>query len=94
MPGRDIHAGKSIMVETQTARQISRVSILFASAFAVMGIGLLYLYIVISSVPETVKVLWASGLSIVVAFLFAIVWTMARDSEKQADREARRRQAP
>ncbi len=69
-------------------------AIVLGGAFAVIGIGLLYLYIVIAQVSDGTKLLWASGLSIVVAFLFAIVWTMAHDSEKTAEREARRRQVP
>ncbi len=82
------------MVETQTARTISKAAIVLASSFAVLGVGLLYLYIVISTASDGTKVLWASGLSIVVAFLLALVWTMARDSERQAEREAKRRQVP
>lgn len=80
------------MVDTQTASQVSRLSIVLMAVFGVVGIGLLYLYIAIAEVSDEVKLLWASGLSIVVAFLFAIMWTMARDAEKQAEREQKRGQ--
>ena len=49
------------------------------------GIGLLYLYILMSSAPGTVKVLWASGLSIAVALTFLVIWTIARDIMKEND---------
>jgi hypothetical protein len=79
------------MTESDTAAQISKVAIQLSTAFAVVGIGLLYLYILISPAPDTVKVLWASGLSIAVALTFLIIWTIARDVMKESDRMARRR---
>jgi hypothetical protein len=41
-----------------------------------------------------VKVLWASGLSLTMAFTFLIIWTMARDSMRVHERESRRRMSP
>ena len=80
------------MAQTETTGSVSKLSIVLMAAFAVLGVGLLYLYIVTSSASDGTKILWASGLSIVVAFLFAIVWAMAKDVEKQEERESRRRQ--
>lgn len=82
------------MVETQTANEVSRLSVMLSMVFAVIGVGLLYLAIGISDASETVKVLWASGLSLTMAFTFLIIWTMARDSIRVHEREARRRLSP
>jgi membrane protein CcdC involved in cytochrome C biogenesis len=82
------------MVEVQTATEVSKISIQLSAAFAIIGIGLLYLAIVISDASETVKVLWASGLSLAVAFIFLVIWTMARDAIRVHDREQRRRSVP
>jgi uncharacterized membrane protein YhaH (DUF805 family) len=82
------------MVEVQTANEVSRMSIWFSAVFAVVGVGLLYLAIAISGASETVKVLWASGLSLMVAFTFLIIWTMARDAMRVHDRESKRRIIP
>jgi hypothetical protein len=79
------------MADTGTAAQLSKVAIQLSAAFAVVGIGLLYVYIMISSAPETMKVLWASGLSIAVALTFLVIWTIARDVMKENDRLTRRR---
>ena len=79
------------MADTGTAAQLSKVAIQLSATFAVVGIGLLYLYIMISSAPDTVKVLWASGLSIAVALTFLVIWTIARDVLKENDRLTRRR---
>lgn len=62
--------------------------------FAVIGVSLLYLAIAISDASEMVKVLWASGLSLTMAFTFLIIWTMARDSTRVHERESRRRTSP
>ena len=82
------------MVETQTANEVSRMSIQLSMVFAVIGVSLLYLAIAISDASETVKILWASGLSLTMAFTFLIIWTMARDSMRVHEREARRRTSP
>lgn len=66
-------------------------SIQLSAVFAMVGVALLYLYIVVSEVPETMKILWSSGLSIGVAFSFLIMWTIARDAEREREREARRK---
>lgn len=79
------------MTDTGTAAEISKIAIQLSAAFAVVGIGLLYIYILISTAPETTKVLWASGLSIAVALTFLVIWTIARDVMKESDRLSRRR---
>ena len=67
------------MVEKETAAQVSKLSIQMTGIFAVVGVGLMYLYIAIAEVPDTTKVLWASGLSIGMAVTFLITWNLARD---------------
>lgn len=79
------------MVEVETATQVCRLSIQISAAFAVIGVGLLYLAIAISSTSLEMKILWASGLSMGVAAAFAIVWTMARDSIRAREIELRRK---
>jgi uncharacterized membrane protein len=69
-------------------------SMIFSAAFAVMGIGLLYLAIMISDASDETKVLWASGLSLGVAFVFLMVWTMAKDSIRTYERELKRKISP
>lgn len=76
-----------------TATVVSRMAIQLSAIFAVIGIGLLYLAIAISDASETTKVIWASGLSLTVAVVFLIIWTMARDSTRQQERETKRRPA-
>lgn len=82
------------MIESSNVAQMSRLSIQLSVIFAVIGVGLLYLYIAISSVPDTTKILWASGLSIGVAFTFLVVWTIARDIMKESDRFTKRKSMP
>ena len=79
------------MVEVETANQICRISIQLSAAFSVIGVGLLYLAIAISNASLEMKVLWASALSMGVAFAFAIVWTMARDAIRTREIELRRK---
>jgi len=80
------------MVEKETAAQLSKMSIQMAGIFAVIGVGLMYLYIAIAEVPDTTKILWASGLSLGVAFIFLIIWTFARDLVRQ--RDSQKKQMP
>ncbi len=80
------------MVEKETAAQLSKMSIQMAGIFAVIGVGLMYLYIAIAEVPDTTKILWASGLSLGVAFTFLIIWTFARDLVRQ--RDSQKKQMP
>jgi hypothetical protein len=82
------------MVESQTANEVSKLSIQLSTVFAIIGVSLLYLAIAISDASETVKILWASGLSLTMAFTFLIIWTMARDSIRVHERESRRRISP
>jgi len=79
------------MVEVETASQVCRLSIQLSAAFAVIGVGLLYLAIAISDASLEMKILWASALSMGVAVAFAVVWTMARDSIRAKELEASRK---
>lgn len=81
------------MVEPGTVAEVSNLSIRFSAVFAIIGIGLLYLYIAISDVSSQVKVLWASGLSIAVAAVFLVIWTIARDVLRDRERELKRKQS-
>jgi membrane protein CcdC involved in cytochrome C biogenesis len=65
-------------------------SIWLSGAFAVISIGLLYLYIGMTDASAPQKVLWAAGLSIAVAFVFLISWSIARDVLREKERELRR----
>mgnify|MGYP001041476221 FL=1 len=78
------------MVEIGTVAGLSKMSIWLSGAFAVVSIGLLYLYIAMVDASGPQKVLWAAGLSIVVAFVFLISWTIARDVVRAKERELRR----
>ena len=80
------------MVEKETLTGVSKMAIQMAGIFTVIGVGLMYLYILISEVPDTTKVLWGSALSLGVAFTFLFIWVFARDSVRQ--REMSRRQTP
>lgn len=73
------------MVEKETATQVSRMSIQLAAIFAIVGVALMYLYIGIADVPDTTKILWASGLSLGVAFTFLVIWMFARDFVRQRE---------
>lgn len=79
------------MVEARTVAEVSNISIRFSAVFAIIGIGLLYLYIAISDVSSQIKVLWASGLSIAVAAVFLVIWTIARDVLRERERELKRK---
>jgi len=68
------------MVEKGTAIEASKVSVRLSAAFGCIGIGLLYLAILISDASDTTKILWASTLSFGVAILFMVIWSMANDS--------------
>lgn len=78
------------MVEVCTVAGISRLSIWLSGAFAVISIGLLYLYIAMTDASNSQKILWAAGLSIAVAFIFLVSWTIARDILREKERELRR----
>lgn len=79
------------MVEVETATHVCRISIQLSAAFAVIGVGLLYLAIAISGAPLEMKIIWASALSMAVALAFAIVWTMARDAIRTRELDLRRK---
>lgn len=70
------------MVEKATAAEVSKVSVRLSAAFGCIGIGLLYVAILISDASDTTKILWASTLSFGVAILFLVIWSMASDSVK------------
>lgn len=80
------------MVEVKTASQVSKLSIQLAAAFAVVGIGLMYLYIAATDASWPTKILWASALSLGVAFAFLVIWTIARDVIRERERETQRKQ--
>lgn len=79
------------MVEIGTVSGISKLSIWLSGAFAVVSIGLLYLYIAITDASAPQKVLWAAGLSVAVAIIFLISWSIARDVVRDREREMRRK---
>lgn len=78
------------MVEHGTVAGISKLSIWISGAFAVISIGLMYLYIAMTDASASQKILWAAGLSIAVAFVFLISWTVARDVLREKEREIKR----
>jgi hypothetical protein len=78
------------MVEVGTVAGISKLSIWLSGAFAVVSIALLYMYIMMTEASAPQKVLWSAGLSIVVAFVFLVSWTVARDVVREKEREIRR----
>ncbi|UCE81377.1 MAG: hypothetical protein JSV94_02890 [Methanobacteriota archaeon] len=79
------------MIEARTVTEISKVSIRISAAFAVIGVGLLYLYIAVTDASTPTKVLWSAALSLGVAIIFMIAWTMARDALRTYEREAKRK---
>lgn len=78
------------MVEVGTVSGISKLSIWLSGAFAVVSIGLLYMYIAMTDASSSQKVLWSAGLSMAVAFVFLVSWTIARDVVREKERELRR----
>jgi len=82
------------MVEIGTVSEVSKLSIQLSGVFAVVGIGLMYLYIGISDAADTTKVLWASTLSLAVAFIFLVIWTISRDTIRSYEREQKRKMMP
>ena len=82
------------MVEIGTVSEVSKLSIQLSGVFAIIGIGLMYLYIVVTDAPDTTKVLWASALSLGVAFTFLVIWTISRDTLRNFEREQRRKMMP
>ncbi len=79
------------MVEIGTVSELSKVSIRISAAFAIIGVGLLYLYIGVTDASTPVKVLWSAALSLAVAIVFLVAWTMARDALRTHEREAKRK---
>jgi len=82
------------MVEVQTANEVSKLSIQLSAVFSVVGVALLYVAIMISDASATMKIIWASGLSLTVAFVFLLIWTMARDTMRAVEREQKRKASP
>ena len=81
------------MIEAETAYQISGMSIRLSGLFAVVGIALMYVYIGVADASVPVKLLWASALSLAVAFTFLVIWTLARDVLREKEREIRKKQS-
>lgn len=79
------------MVEASTVSEITRLSIRLSAAFTVIGIGLLYVYIAVTDASTPTKLLWSAALSLGVAIVFLVTWTIARDVIKDQEREARRK---
>ncbi len=78
------------MVEIGTVSEIAKISIRLSAAFAIMGVGLTYLYIILTDASNPMKVLWSAALSLGVAVAFLIMWTMSRDIIRDRERELRR----
>ena len=79
------------MVEVGTISEITKLSIRLSAAFSVIGIGLLYVYIAVTDASAPTKLLWSAALSLGVAIIFLVTWTIARDVIKDQEREARRK---
>jgi len=79
------------MVEVGTVSEISKVAVRLSAAFSVIGIGFLYLYIVVTDASMPTKVLWSATLSLGVAMIFVVTWTIARDVVRNYERELKRR---
>ena len=79
------------MVEVGTVSEITKLSIRLSAAFTVIGIGLLYVYIAVTDAATPTKVLWSAALSLGVAIVFLVTWSIARDVIKDHEREARRK---
>lgn len=80
------------MVKPETIEQTSSMSIRMAGVFAFIGVGLLYLYIALTDASLELKVLWASVLSLGVAFTFLVIWTLACDALREKRLELLRQQ--
>jgi hypothetical protein len=78
------------MVEIGTVSEISKLSIRLSAAFSVIGVGFMYLYIAVSDASMPTKVLWSGTLSLGVAMIFVVVWTIARDAVRDHEREMKR----
>ena len=79
------------MVQTETMGEVTKISIRLSAAAAVLGIGLLYVYIALTDASVETKVLWSSVLSLGVALVSIIIWTMARDAMVAAEIEQRQK---
>jgi len=79
------------MVEVGTVSEISKIAVRLSAAFSVIGIGLLYLYIAVTDASMPTKVLWSATLSLGVAMIFVVTWTIARDVIRNYERELKRR---
>ena len=79
------------MVEVGTVSEISTMAVRLSAAFSVIGVGLLYLYIAVTDASMPTKVLWSATLSLGVAMIFVVIWTIARDVVRNYERELKRR---
>ena len=79
------------MVEVGTVSEISTMAVRLSAAFSVIGVGLLYLYIVVTDASTATKVLWSATLSLGVAMIFVVIWTIARDVVRNYERDLKRR---
>ncbi|HUU07787.1 MAG TPA: hypothetical protein VMW88_05190 [Thermoplasmata archaeon] len=79
------------MVEVGTVSEISTMAVRLSAAFSVIGVGLLYLYIAVTDASMSTKVLWSATLSLGVAMMFVVIWTIARDVVRNYERDLKRR---
>ncbi len=79
------------MVEVGTVSEISKMAVKLSAAFTVIGIGLLYLYIAVTDASMPTKVLWSATLSLGVAMIFVLIWTLARDVLRDYERTLKRK---
>ncbi len=79
------------MVEVGTVSEISTMAVRLSAAFSVIGVGLLYLYIAVTDASTATKVLWSATLSLGVAMIFVVIWTIARDVVRNYERDLKRR---
>ncbi len=82
------------MANSGASAQVAKMSIQLVAVFTLIGTALLYLYIAISEESSQTKVLWASGLTLTLAFIFLVVWTLARDWAKPGAREPKMKVSP
>ena len=79
------------MVEGRSKASVSGMAIQLSLVFGILGVGLLYLAILISDASNLMKIVWASGLSLGVATAILLVRAMLMDVETQRELEQKQR---
>jgi hypothetical protein len=82
------------MVEPVAVTALSRLSLWLSGVFAVIGIGMMFLYIGVTEASMPMKILWSGTLSLGVAMTFLVAWVIARDVVRDKERETKRKQVP